>query len=81
MVNNGIPVVYAGRWYPSSQICSNCGYINKISPTAKYYRCELCGYVEDRDFNAAYNLANIADYAYLKCPVKKLRCPVKKIEE
>ena len=80
MVNNGIPVVYAGRRYPSSQICSNCGYINKISPTAKYYRCELCGYVEDRDFNAAYNLANIADYAYLKSPVKKLRCPVKRIK-
>lgn len=81
MVNNGIPVIYADRYYPSSQICSNCGYIHKINPTAKYYRCPLCGYVEDRDFNAAYNLANIADYAYLKNPVKKLKCPVRKIKE
>lgn len=68
MVNNGIKVIYADHNYPSSQICSNCGHIQKIGQ-AKYYRCPECGMVMDRDFNAAINLSKLA---YLKCPVKRL---------
>lgn len=69
MVNNGIKVIYADRQYPSSQICSNCGNIHKISVNSKFYRCPECGMVMDRDFNAAINLSKLA---YLKCPVKRL---------
>lgn len=80
MVNNGIPVIYADRNFPSSQICSNCGYIHKIGQ-AKYYKCPICGHEEDRDFNAAKNLANIADYAYLEHPVKRMICPIIRIKK
>lgn len=68
MVNNGIKVIYAAHNYPSSQICSNCGHIQKIGQ-AKYYRCPECEMVMDRDFNAAINLSKLA---YLKCPVKRI---------
>ena len=46
------------KWYPSSQLCSECG---KKHPEMKDYRnhrtmmCE-CGNVMDRDHNAAVNI-------------------------
>jgi len=38
--------------YLTSQICSNCGSINKCN---KIYRCK-CGLIMDRDTNAAKNI-------------------------
>lgn len=46
------------RFYPSSQICSECGVIHKEMKDyrdAKMMICE-CGYKEDRDINAAKNI-------------------------
>lgn len=59
MINNNIPVIRAESNYPSSQICSHCGYQQNIG-RAKYYRCPECGTIIDRDLNAAINLANLA---------------------
>lgn len=59
MINNGIPVIRADSNYPSSQICSCCGYRHNIG-RAKYYRCPICGAVIDRDLNAAINLSRLA---------------------
>lgn len=56
MEANGIPVIYADPQYPSSQICSRCGYKQDIR-RSKYYRCPNCGLVINRDINAAINLA------------------------
>ena len=53
---NDIPVIYADKEYPSTQLCSNCGSINKITLDQKIYRCECCGLVIDRDDNASRNL-------------------------
>lgn len=50
-----IPVIYADREFPSSQICSHCGAINHIGKN-KTYHCDFCGLEIDRDLNAAYNL-------------------------
>lgn len=55
---NGIPVIYAEEGYPSSQICSNCGYRQNIG-RSKIYKCPNCGLEIDRDINAAKNLANL----------------------
>lgn len=52
-----IPVIYADRDYPSSQICSGCGYRQNIGPK-KIYQCPFCGLTIDRDLNAAINLRN-----------------------
>ena len=45
------------RFYPSSKTCSNCGNIKKdLTLNDRIYRCEACGLVIDRDYNAALNL-------------------------
>lgn len=45
------------RFYPSSKTCSNCGSINKdLTLNDRIYRCEACGLVIDRDYNASLNL-------------------------
>lgn len=55
----GIKFVQADRFYPSSKICSRCGCIRKdLKLSDRVYRCNECGLVIDRDFNASINLAN-----------------------
>ena len=59
---NGIELRVADRWYPSSKICHCCGSIKKdLKLSDRIYRCD-CGYVEDRDFNAALNLRDALTY-------------------
>ena len=59
---NGIELRVVDRWYPSSKICHCCGDIKKdLKLSDRIYRCD-CGYVEDRDFNAALNLRNALTY-------------------
>ena len=48
-------IVIASRWFPSTKMCNSCGLINDIPLSQRTYTCE-CGYVEDRDVNAAKNL-------------------------
>ncbi|MBM7614489.1 RNA-guided endonuclease InsQ/TnpB family protein [Alkaliphilus hydrothermalis] len=55
---NGIELVEADRFYPSSKMCSSCGSIKKdLKLKDRVYKCE-CGLVIDRDKNASINLAN-----------------------
>ena len=59
---NSIEFQVADRWYPSSRICHGCGCIKKdLKLSDRTYRCG-CGYVEDRDLNAALNLRDAATY-------------------
>ena len=59
--NKGIEFIVADRFYPSSKICSKCGYKKeKLSLSERTYKCECCGNVIDRDFNASLNLKNLA---------------------
>ena len=59
---NGIELRIADRWYPSSKMCHCCGCIKKdLKLSDRVYRCG-CGYVEDRDLNAALNLRDAATY-------------------
>ncbi len=51
-------LVIAPRFYPSSQICSQCGHQQKMPLSARTYECGNCGFTADRDFNAAVNLEN-----------------------
>ena len=45
------------RFYPSSKTCTNCGNIKKdLMLKDRTYRCEACGLVIDRDYNASLNL-------------------------
>ena len=59
---NGIELRVADRFYPSSKTCHHCGSIRKnLKLSDRIYRCE-CGYVADRDFNAALNLKDAKTY-------------------
>lgn len=53
----GIELIIANRWYPSSKTCNCCGTIKKeLKLSDRVYKCK-CGYENDRDLNAALNLA------------------------
>ncbi|NET26322.1 RNA-guided endonuclease TnpB family protein [Okeania sp. SIO1I7] len=54
----GSKLIIADRFYPSSQICSNCGHQQKMPLNLRTYECSECGFEADRDFNAAVNLKN-----------------------
>jgi putative transposase len=54
-------VILAGRFYPSSKTCSDCGAVKaKLPLSERTYRCDGCGLVIDRDVNAARNLLKFA---------------------
>ena len=47
------------RWYPSSQICSDCGFSSGKKPlSVRVWTCANCGSHHDRDINASINILN-----------------------
>ena len=58
---NGVRVVMADPWYPSSKRCSRCGVVKEqLALSERVYRCGGCGMVLERDLNAARNLVQLA---------------------
>lgn len=56
---NNIEFIQVDRYYPSSKMCSQCGEIKKdLKLSNRTYKCEKCGLIIDRDFNASINLMN-----------------------
>ena len=48
-----------GRWYPSSRICSDCGFnTGKKELSVREWTCTNCGCHHDRDINASINILN-----------------------
>ena len=85
---NNIQLIKAPQFYPSSQICSECGCFQKkdLKLTDREWTCPHCGCHHDRDVNAARNLrfygvwlygfvqsTPTARYAANACPVGKCR--------
>lgn len=57
----GRTIVKIERFYPSTQICSDCGFQNKAIRGMKglkvrEWACPCCGEVHDRDLNASRNI-------------------------
>ena len=61
----GINLVIADRYYPSSKTCSSCGNIkHNLKLSDRVYKCECCGLIIDRDYNAALNLEKYPKIKY-----------------
>lgn len=57
---NGVKVLKADRFYPSSKTCSRCGHIkHDLKLSDRTYHCDKCGAVIDRDYNASLNLLSL----------------------
>jgi putative transposase len=55
--SNGVKVVVADRWFPSSKICSVCGEIvDELPLDVREWECGRCHTNHKRDVNAALNL-------------------------
>lgn len=62
----GIELRLASRFYPSSKLCSNCGYKNKdLKLKDRSWECPDCHVVHNRDKNASINLEKCVDYTVL----------------
>lgn len=57
----GTRLVLANRWFPSSRLCSQCGWKNdELTLKDRHWDCLQCGTHHDRDINAALNLKRLA---------------------
>lgn len=55
----GKKYVRINRWFPSSQICHECGSLQgKKKLHVRTWSCSVCGAKHDRDVNAAINILN-----------------------
>lgn len=64
---HGIELRQVDRWYPSSQLCSDCGYRNTAvrDLNIRAWDCPSCGVHHDRDVNAAKNLKAATEYTVI----------------
>lgn len=57
LADRGKWLIEADRYYPSSKLCSVCGYKNaELTLSDRVWKCPSCGTILDRDVNAAVNI-------------------------
>ncbi len=58
----GKRLIRVGKWFPSSQLCHDCGYKNPRTKdlSIREWACPQCGVLHDRDVNAALNIRDEA---------------------
>jgi putative transposase len=62
----GARLITVPRSFPSTRLCSCCGHLHPRLPLSqREFRCAACGFVLDRDLNAALNLGKYG-LAHLK---------------
>lgn len=51
-VKSHTPIV-VDKFFPSTQICPQCGHKQKLTLDQRIYKCEACGYEKDRDWKSS----------------------------
>ena len=55
----GKKLITIDKWFPSSKLCHNCGYVNNdLTLSDRVWLCPSCGETIQRDENAAINIRN-----------------------
>ena len=54
--SRGKNIIGIGRFYPSSRMCSDCGYIYNLKLNERAWTCPRCNTTHDREWNAAKNI-------------------------
>ena len=72
----GTLIVEANRFFPSSKLCSDCGYHNGELMREPCWTCPKCGVHHDRNENAALNLLGLALKAADELPDQLILGPV-----
>ncbi len=53
----GKAIVFVDKWFPSSKLCSECGWKNdNLTLSDREWVCVKCGCIHDRDYNASMNI-------------------------
>ena len=66
-IEYGIKLRLVNTYYPSTQLCSNCGHKNKnIRLVDRTYVCDECRMVMDRDENSAINIYKCKSKYYIE---------------
>jgi putative transposase len=56
---NNRNLIFISQWFPSSKVCSCCGWKNNnLKLSDRIFICKECGLEIDRDLNAAINIRN-----------------------
>ena len=65
----GKRVIKVGKFFPSSQMCHECGTLHKLTKdlSVREWTCPDCGHHHDRDENAALNIRDEAVRIYCTC--------------
>lgn len=62
--SRGGVIAKADRYAPTSRVCSLCGEYGGEKPLSiRVWRCDSCGFLLDRDYNAAVNIIDAAGLA------------------
>jgi len=57
MIERGNHLILVDRWFPSSKLCSHCGWLNsELNISTRKWTCHECRTVHDRDVNASMNI-------------------------
>ena len=54
----GNVVIYVPTGTPTTKTCSHCGKEHQVALSERTYECPYCGFIADRDVNAAINVYN-----------------------